>query len=156
MSQLVDSPRIAIISRRAPTAAVGPTRPAKTPQDKEPRVPGKSGRDRQRALARAKLERQMARRAAAARKRRQMQAGIGAIIAVVIVIAGGWFLISKFGGGNKTNANAAATPHLPACPPPRRPGPVCTRRTPPTRHPRAPAASAYRPPRTCHTPAPRR
>ncbi|GAA1665007.1 peptidylprolyl isomerase [Fodinicola feengrottensis] len=73
-------------------------------------MPGKSGRDRQRALARAKLERQMARRAAAARKRRQMQAGIGAIIAVVIVIAGGWFLISKFGGGNKTNANAAATP----------------------------------------------
>jgi peptidyl-prolyl cis-trans isomerase B (cyclophilin B) len=71
-------------------------------------VPGKSGRDRQRALARAKLERQMARRAAAARKRRQMQAGVGAIIAVVIVVAGGWFLITKFGG--KQDANASPTP----------------------------------------------
>ncbi|WP_163506918.1 peptidylprolyl isomerase [Fodinicola acaciae] len=83
-------------------------------------MPGKSGRDRQRALARAKLERQMARRAAAARKRRQMQAGIGAIVAVVVLVAGGWFLISKFGGTtvNNASANASASASASASPPP--------------------------------------
>jgi peptidyl-prolyl cis-trans isomerase B (cyclophilin B) len=43
---------------------------------------------RERALARAKLERQIARRAAAARRRRQLQAGVGAGIALVLVVVG--------------------------------------------------------------------
>jgi peptidyl-prolyl cis-trans isomerase B (cyclophilin B) len=49
-------------------------------------------RDRQRALARAKLDRQIARRAAAARKRRQIQAGTAAGLALVLVVLGAlWF-----------------------------------------------------------------
>lgn len=47
-----------------------------------------SSKNRQRALARAKVERQIARRAAAARRRRQLQAGIGAALAVVLVVVG--------------------------------------------------------------------
>jgi peptidyl-prolyl cis-trans isomerase B (cyclophilin B) len=49
-------------------------------------------RDRQRALARAKLDRQIARRAAAARRRRQIQAGTAAGLALVLVVLGAlWF-----------------------------------------------------------------
>jgi peptidyl-prolyl cis-trans isomerase B (cyclophilin B) len=43
---------------------------------------------RQRALARAKVERQIARRAASARRRRQLQAAVGAGLAVVLVLVG--------------------------------------------------------------------
>jgi peptidyl-prolyl cis-trans isomerase B (cyclophilin B) len=45
-------------------------------------------RDRQRALARAKLDRQIARRAAAARRRRQIQAGTATGIALVLIVLG--------------------------------------------------------------------
>ena len=48
-------------------------------------APSKS---RQRALARAKAERQIARRAAAARKRRQWQAGIGGAVVLALVVLG--------------------------------------------------------------------
>lgn len=49
-------------------------------------------RDRQRALARAKLDRQIARRAAAARRRRQIQAGTAAGLALVLIVLGAlWF-----------------------------------------------------------------
>jgi peptidyl-prolyl cis-trans isomerase B (cyclophilin B) len=49
-------------------------------------------RDRQRALARAKLDRQIARRAAAARKKRQIQAGTAAGLALVLIVLGAlWF-----------------------------------------------------------------
>ncbi len=49
-------------------------------------------RDRQRALARAKLDRQIARRAAQARKKRQIQAGTAAGLALVLIVLGGlWF-----------------------------------------------------------------
>ena len=47
-----------------------------------------SSRDRQRKLARAKLERQLARRAAAERRRRQIQAGVGAASRCVLIVAG--------------------------------------------------------------------
>jgi peptidyl-prolyl cis-trans isomerase B (cyclophilin B) len=47
-----------------------------------------TSKNRQRALARAKVERQIARRAAAARRRRQLQAGLGAGLAVVLVVLG--------------------------------------------------------------------
>ncbi|MGA8114874.1 MAG: peptidylprolyl isomerase [Actinocatenispora sp.] len=72
-----------------------------------------STRNRQRALARAKLERQMARRAASARKRRQALAIVG-IVAAVIVVAGGagllvWANSGKDDGGNKKSAHPAAS-----------------------------------------------
>ena len=55
-----------------------------------------SSRDRKRALARAKLERQMARRAAAARRRRQIQAGIASAVALVLVVAAIVWAIVEF------------------------------------------------------------
>jgi peptidyl-prolyl cis-trans isomerase B (cyclophilin B) len=69
-------------------------------------VPSK---DRQRVLARAKLERQMARRAEAARRRRQMQAAIGAVLALVAVVGGTAFLVHQFSGDDtdKTTAKKA-------------------------------------------------
>jgi peptidyl-prolyl cis-trans isomerase B (cyclophilin B) len=66
-----------------------------------------SSRDRQRALARAKLERQMARRAAAARRRRQIQAGVAAVVAVAVVIAGVVWLVSELSGEEKKPKPAA-------------------------------------------------
>jgi peptidyl-prolyl cis-trans isomerase B (cyclophilin B) len=47
-----------------------------------------TSKSRQRALARAKAERQIARRAAAARKRRQWQAGIGGAVVLALVVLG--------------------------------------------------------------------
>jgi peptidyl-prolyl cis-trans isomerase B (cyclophilin B) len=47
-----------------------------------------SSKSRQRALARAKAERQVARRAAAARRRRQWQAGIGGALVLVLAVVG--------------------------------------------------------------------
>jgi len=79
-------------------------------------VPGK---DRQRALARAKLERQMAQRAAAARRRRQIQASLGAILAVALVVAGTWYLVDRFGPKDdprkRDNQAATAQPTTAAC-----------------------------------------
>ena len=54
-----------------------------------------SSRDRQRKLARARLDRQMARRAARMRRRRQIQAGVGAAAALLLIVAGAVWL----GGG---------------------------------------------------------
>lgn len=53
-------------------------------------------KDRQRALARAKLERQMAKRAEDARKRRRLLAGAAAIVALVLLVAGGAWLVIAF------------------------------------------------------------
>ena len=47
-----------------------------------------SSRDRQRKLARAKLDRQMARRAARERRRRRILAGVGSGVAVLLIVAG--------------------------------------------------------------------
>ncbi|MFG1991336.1 peptidylprolyl isomerase [Actinoplanes sp. NPDC048988] len=47
-----------------------------------------SSRDRQRKLARAKLDRQMARRAVKERRRRRMLAGVGSGVAVLLIVAG--------------------------------------------------------------------
>jgi peptidyl-prolyl cis-trans isomerase B (cyclophilin B) len=58
-------------------------------------------RDRQRALARAKLDRQIARRAAAARKRRQIQAGTAAGLALVLIVLGGLWFSGVFDGDKK-------------------------------------------------------
>jgi peptidyl-prolyl cis-trans isomerase B (cyclophilin B) len=47
-----------------------------------------SSKDRQRKLARAKLDRQLARRATQERRRRRILAGAGAALAVVLIVAG--------------------------------------------------------------------
>jgi peptidyl-prolyl cis-trans isomerase B (cyclophilin B) len=67
-----------------------------------------TSRNRQRALARAKAERQIARRAAQARKRRQLQAGIGAGLAVVLVVLGIVWAGGGFDSKPKKQTAAAA------------------------------------------------
>jgi peptidyl-prolyl cis-trans isomerase B (cyclophilin B) len=67
-----------------------------------------STRERQRAAARARLEKEMAERAAAARRRRRRQAAIGAAAAMVLMIAGTIWLVRSLGDGNEKNKPAAA------------------------------------------------
>jgi peptidyl-prolyl cis-trans isomerase B (cyclophilin B) len=67
-----------------------------------------AGKDRQRVLAREKLERQMARRAAAARRRRQLRAALGAALAVIVVVAGVAFLVTQLRGDEPAATPAAA------------------------------------------------
>jgi peptidyl-prolyl cis-trans isomerase B (cyclophilin B) len=55
-----------------------------------------SSRDRQRKLARAKLDRQMARRAAALRRRRRIQAGVGATAALALIVLGSVWALGGF------------------------------------------------------------
>ncbi|MFF5172965.1 peptidylprolyl isomerase [Micromonospora sp. NPDC000089] len=55
-----------------------------------------SSRDRQRKLAREKLDRQQARRAAATRRRRQIQAGVGAALVLVLVVVGAAWGLGAF------------------------------------------------------------
>ncbi|HEX2772527.1 MAG TPA: peptidylprolyl isomerase, partial [Micromonosporaceae bacterium] len=55
-----------------------------------------SSKDRQRKLARAKLDRQMARRAATARRRRQIRAAVGAALALVLIVLGSVWALGGF------------------------------------------------------------
>ncbi|RKN40284.1 peptidylprolyl isomerase [Micromonospora endolithica] len=55
-----------------------------------------SSRDRQRKLARAKLDRQLVRRAAAAKRRRQIQAGVGAAVVLALVVVGSAWALGAF------------------------------------------------------------
>ena len=68
-------------------------------------------KDRQRAAARARLEKEMAERAAAARKRRQRQAIIGSAI-LVVVIAGAtvWIVSALHDDKKKTSTASSKTP----------------------------------------------
>ncbi|WP_262283829.1 peptidylprolyl isomerase [Micromonospora sp. MA102] len=68
-----------------------------------------STRERQRAAARARLEREMAERAAKARKRRQTQAIVGAAAVLVLVVAGTVWLATSLGGDDKKQNTAATT-----------------------------------------------
>ncbi|MDG4780568.1 peptidylprolyl isomerase [Micromonospora sp. WMMD961] len=68
-----------------------------------------SSRDRQRKLARAKLDRQLARRAAATRRRRQIQAGVGAALILVLVVAGSAWALGAFDSEPEQNTAAAET-----------------------------------------------
>jgi peptidyl-prolyl cis-trans isomerase B (cyclophilin B) len=70
-------------------------------------------KDRQRAAARARLEKEMAERAAAARKRRQRQAIIGSAIAVVIIAGAAVWIASSMKDDKKTPA-ASASAAVPA------------------------------------------
>ncbi|MGC1212675.1 MAG: peptidylprolyl isomerase, partial [Micromonospora sp.] len=55
-----------------------------------------SSRDRQRKLARAKLDRQLARRAAAVKRRRQIQAGVGAAVVLALIVLGSAWALGAF------------------------------------------------------------
>jgi peptidyl-prolyl cis-trans isomerase B (cyclophilin B) len=66
-----------------------------------------STKDRQRKLARAKLDRQMARRAGRLRRRRRILAGVGAAVALLLIIGG----VAWIGGAfdSKTPADTTAS-----------------------------------------------
>ena len=73
--------------------------------------------DRQRALAREKLKRQMARRAAAAKRRRQLQAGAVAALVIVVVLGGIATLVYNLRGDDKKDtASPAPSPGASASP----------------------------------------
>ncbi|GAA1895405.1 peptidylprolyl isomerase [Asanoa iriomotensis] len=63
-----------------------------------------SSKDRQRKLARAKLDRQMARRAATLRRKRRIQAGLGGALALVLIGLGAFWAL---GGFDKEPENTA-------------------------------------------------
>jgi peptidyl-prolyl cis-trans isomerase B (cyclophilin B) len=67
-------------------------------------------KDRQRAAARARLEKEMAERAAAAHKRRQRQAIIGSAIAVVFIAGGAIWLVTALNKGDGKKAASASGP----------------------------------------------
>jgi peptidyl-prolyl cis-trans isomerase B (cyclophilin B) len=67
-------------------------------------------KDRQRAAARARLEKEMAERAAAARKRRQRQAIIGSAIAVVVIAGVTVWLVNALGSDEAKTPSASAPP----------------------------------------------
>ncbi|WP_432905834.1 peptidylprolyl isomerase [Micromonospora matsumotoense] len=67
-----------------------------------------STRERQRAAARARLEREMAERSAKARKRRQTQAIVGAAAILVLVVAGTVWLAASLGGDDDDSKQQAA------------------------------------------------
>jgi len=69
-----------------------------------------SSRDRQRKLAREKLDRQLARRAGRERRRRRIQAGVGAAVAVLLIVAGVAWL-----GGAFDSDEPADTPEADTC-----------------------------------------
>ena len=74
-------------------------------------------KDRQRAAARARLEKEMAERAAAARKRRQRQAIIGSAIAVVVIAGAAVWIVTAMKDDNKKkspSASASAAANVPA------------------------------------------
>ena len=72
-------------------------------------------KDRQRAAARARLEKEMSERATAARKRRQRQAIIGAALAVVVVAGVAFFVVNAM---NDDKGETSASPSASAAPPP--------------------------------------
>jgi peptidyl-prolyl cis-trans isomerase B (cyclophilin B) len=65
-----------------------------------------SSKDRQRKLARAKLDRQMARRAANERRRRRVLAGVGAVVAVLVIAVGGAWIGGAFDKHKSTDTAA--------------------------------------------------
>jgi peptidyl-prolyl cis-trans isomerase B (cyclophilin B) len=74
-------------------------------------------KDRQRAAARARLEKEMAERAAAARKRRQRQAVIGAAIAVVVIAGVAVWIGTSLKSDDKKTAASPAASKAPAAAP---------------------------------------
>ncbi len=81
-----------------------------------------SSRDRQRKLARAKLDRQLVRRAAQEHRRRRVLAGVGSVVAVALIVAGVAWIGGAFDADDPvaeaqdlcawTPQSATANPHL--------------------------------------------
>ena len=67
-------------------------------------------KDRQRAAARARLEKEMAERATAARKRRQRQAIIGSALAIVVIAGAAVWIVAALGDDDKKSTDAAGPP----------------------------------------------
>jgi peptidyl-prolyl cis-trans isomerase B (cyclophilin B) len=67
-------------------------------------------KDRQRAAARARLEKEMAERAAAARKRRQRQAVIGSALAVIVIAGVAFWIVTAVGNDDSPSDSTAAGP----------------------------------------------
>jgi peptidyl-prolyl cis-trans isomerase B (cyclophilin B) len=65
-------------------------------------------KDRQRAAARARLEKEMSERAAAARKRRQRQAVIGSAIAVVLIAGAAVWIVTALNKDDKKSSSTAS------------------------------------------------
>jgi peptidyl-prolyl cis-trans isomerase B (cyclophilin B) len=63
-------------------------------------------KDRQRAAARARLEKEMAERAAAAKKRRQRQAIIGSALGVIVIAGAAVWIVTATKKDDKTSASA--------------------------------------------------
>ncbi|WP_433269187.1 peptidylprolyl isomerase [Micromonospora vinacea] len=74
-----------------------------------------STRERQRAAARARLEKEMAERAAKARKRRQTTAIVSAGAALVLVVAGTVWLAVSLGGDDDKPGTTTAAPGASEC-----------------------------------------
>ncbi|RZT77670.1 peptidyl-prolyl cis-trans isomerase B (cyclophilin B) [Micromonospora violae] len=74
-----------------------------------------STRERQRAAARARLEKEMAERAAKARKRRQTTAIVSAAAALVLVVAGTVWLAVSLGGDDDKSDTAAPAAGMAEC-----------------------------------------
>jgi peptidyl-prolyl cis-trans isomerase B (cyclophilin B) len=68
-----------------------------------------SSRDRQRKLARAKLDRQMARRAGRTRRRRRILAGVGAAGALLLIVGGVAWIGGAFDSDSPTDTSALDT-----------------------------------------------
>nr|WP_092555066.1 peptidylprolyl isomerase [Actinoplanes derwentensis] len=79
-------------------------------------------KDRQRAAARARLEKEMAERSAAARKRRQRQAIVGSALAVVVIAGIAFFVVQTLKDDDKSteaaapDASASAGANVPPAP----------------------------------------
>jgi peptidyl-prolyl cis-trans isomerase B (cyclophilin B) len=67
-------------------------------------------KDRQRAAARARLEKEMAERAASARKRRQRQAIIGSALAVVVIAGAAVWIVAALGNDDDKAGDTTAAP----------------------------------------------
>ena len=67
-----------------------------------------TSRDRQRRLAREKIDRRMARRAVEERRRRRIMAAIGSVAAVLVIVAGVAWLGGAFDGDDPATDAAAA------------------------------------------------
>ncbi|MEJ3744856.1 peptidylprolyl isomerase [Actinomycetes bacterium KLBMP 9797] len=65
-----------------------------------------SSRARQRKLARARYDRQMARRAAATRRKRRIQAGVGSALALLLIVFGSVWLLGGFDSDPEDTAAA--------------------------------------------------
>jgi peptidyl-prolyl cis-trans isomerase B (cyclophilin B) len=76
-------------------------------------------KDRQRAAARARLEKEMAERAEAARRRRQRQAVIGSAIAVIVLAGVAFWVVSSLGSDDGSTSaspsSSAAAPGTATC-----------------------------------------